>query len=143
MRKSAVAWGVMLGLGAVSLSAAEKEEAVQLDEMVVEEAPLAPDTTKIQMPAAELDPALPSDAGEALRSVVGVSGTRMGGHGIDPIIRGQNQTRLNILLDGAYIHGGCPNRMDPPTAYSAVETYDEVEVIKGFQSFVLASLLAY
>ena len=58
----------------------------------------------------------------------------MGGHGIDPIIRGQSQTRLNILLDGAYIHGGCPNRMDPPTAYSAMESYDSVTIIKGSQT---------
>jgi iron complex outermembrane receptor protein len=58
----------------------------------------------------------------------------MGGHGIDPIIRGQSQTRLNILLDGAYIHGGCPNRMDPPTTYSAMESYDSVTIIKGSQT---------
>ncbi|MEW8156094.1 MAG: TonB-dependent copper receptor, partial [Candidatus Thiodiazotropha endolucinida] len=66
----------------------------------------------------------------------GVSGIRMGGHGIDPVIRGQSQNRLNIILDGAYIHGGCPNRMDPPTAYSALESYDSVTVIKGSQTVI-------
>jgi iron complex outermembrane receptor protein len=76
------------------------------------------------------------DSGDFLRRFSGVSGTRMGGHGIDPIIRGQNQTRLNILLDGAYIHGGCPNRMDPPTAYSSIETYDTVTVLKGAQTVI-------
>jgi len=76
----------------------------------------------------------PVDAGDFLRSIPGVSGTRMGGHGIDPIIRGQSQNQLNILLDGAYVHGGCPNRMDPPTSYSPVETYDSVKVIKGSQT---------
>ncbi len=78
----------------------------------------------------------PADAGDFLRDIPGVSGTRMGGHGIDPIIRGQSQTQLNILLDGAYVHGGCPNRMDPPTAYSPVETYDSVTVIKGSQTVI-------
>lgn len=78
----------------------------------------------------------PVDAGDFLRNIPGVSGTRMGGHGIDPIIRGQNQTRLNVLLDGAYVHGGCPNRMDPPTAYSPVETYDSVTVLKGSQTVI-------
>ena len=77
-----------------------------------------------------------ADGGDFLRNVTGVSGTRMGGHGIDPIIRGQSQTRLNILLDGAYVHGGCPNRMDPPTAYSPMETYDSVTVIKGSQTVI-------
>jgi len=78
----------------------------------------------------------PVDAGDFLRSIPGVSGTRMGGHGIDPIIRGQSQNQLNILLDGAYVHGGCPNRMDPPTSYSPIETYDSVTVIKGAQSVI-------
>lgn len=80
-----------------------------------------------------------SDAGEALRNIPGVSGIRMGGHGIDPIIRGQSQTRINILLDGAYIHGGCPNRMDPPTAYSAMDSYESITVIKGSQSVLYGS----
>ena len=79
------------------------------------------------------------DGGDFLRNVTGISGTRMGGHGIDPIIRGQNQTRLNILLDGAYVHGGCPNRMDPPTAYAPVETYDQVTVMRGLQSVMYGS----
>ncbi len=77
-----------------------------------------------------------ADGGEFLRNIPGVSGGRMGGHGIEPIIRGQSQNQLNILLDGAYVHGGCPNRMDPPTAYSPVETYDSVTVLKGSQTVV-------
>jgi iron complex outermembrane receptor protein len=77
-----------------------------------------------------------ADGGEFLRQINGVSGSRFGGRGIDPIIRGQAQTRLNVLLDGAYIHGGCPNRMDPPTSWAALETYEEVVVIKGVQTLV-------
>ncbi len=74
------------------------------------------------------------DAGEYLSSQVGIAGSRMGGHGIDPVIRGQQQTQLNIVNDGAVIHGGCPNRMDPPTAYAPAENYDSIEVLKGYQS---------
>lgn len=131
MKKTAIFYGVMLALGSAGVSASDV-----LEEMVVEESPLPPDTREVQMDTGELNRALPSDAGEALRDITGVSGVRMGGHGIDPVIRGQSQTRLNILLDGAYIHGGCPNRMDPPTAYSSMDTYDEITVIKGFQSVV-------
>lgn len=76
------------------------------------------------------------DAGEALRNIPGVSGIRMGGRGIDPIIRGQSQNRLNILIDGAYVHGGCPNRMDPPTAYNGVDKFENITVIKGAQSVI-------
>ncbi|WP_372834044.1 TonB-dependent copper receptor [Pontibacterium sp.] len=77
-----------------------------------------------------------SDGGELLKSLTGVSGIRMGGRAIDPVIRGQKETQLNILLDGGYIHGGCPNRMDPPTAYTSVDSYDRVTVIKGNRSVV-------
>ena len=75
-----------------------------------------------------------SDAGEALREVPGVSASRMSQHGVDPIIRGQTATQLNVLLDGGYVHGGCPNRMDTPSSFATFETYDRVVVEKGVQS---------
>ncbi len=74
------------------------------------------------------------DTADMLRDIPGVSGSRMGGHGIDPTIRGLSQTQLNILLDGAYIHGGCPNRMDPPTSYAPIASYEDITVIKGVQT---------
>lgn len=74
------------------------------------------------------------DTAESLRDILGISGSRMGGHGIDPSIRGLSQTQLNVLLDGAYVHGGCPNRMDPPTSYAAAAGYESVTVIKGTQT---------
>lgn len=75
-----------------------------------------------------------SDGGDFLTQINGVSMSRFGGRGIEPIVRGQSQTRLNILLDGAYIHGGCPNRMDPPASWAALETYESVTVLKGVQT---------
>lgn len=72
-----------------------------------------------------------SDAGELLRQFPGVDANRMGGKGLDPVIRGMGQNRLNVLLDGAYVFPGCPNRMDPPTAYAALHSYDQIEVSKG------------
>ncbi|MEW6764460.1 MAG: TonB-dependent copper receptor [Pseudomonadota bacterium] len=82
----------------------------------------------------DIDTHVPADAGEALREVNGVSASRMSQHGVDPIIRGQTATQLNVLLDGGYVHGGCPNRMDPPTSFASLETYDRVVVEKGVQS---------
>ena len=76
----------------------------------------------------------PADGGQFLRQVNGVNMSRFGGRGLEPIIRGQSQTQLNILLDGAYVHGGCPNRMDPPASWAALETYEKVEVIRGVQT---------
>lgn len=83
---------------------------------------------------ADIDTRPVLDAGEALREVPGVSASRMSQHGVDPIIRGQSATQLNVLLDGGYVHGGCPNRMDTPSSFATFETYDRVIVEKGVQS---------
>ena len=82
----------------------------------------------------DTDQSASRESADLLRDIPGVSGSRMGGHGTDPVIRGLSQTRLNILLDGAYVHGGCPNRMDPPTAYAPPSSYENITVIKGVQT---------
>lgn len=74
------------------------------------------------------------ETADSLRNILGVSGSRMGGHGTDPTIRGLSQTQLNVLLDGAYVHGGCPNRMDPPTSYAPASNYEKITVIRGTQT---------
>ncbi|MDZ7853684.1 MAG: TonB-dependent receptor [Halomonas sp.] len=76
-------------------------------------------------------PAPAADAGEWLRRINGIEAIRMGGHGLDPVIRGQQGNALNILVDGGYVFGGCPNRMDPPTAYAPLHSFDRVTVSKG------------
>lgn len=81
----------------------------------------------------------PADGGEWILDVPGVSGIRMGAKGIDPVIRGQKYNQLNVLLDGAFVYGGCANRMDPPTAWADAAGYDSVTVIKGVQSLLYGS----
>ncbi|MEJ2423830.1 MAG: TonB-dependent receptor plug domain-containing protein, partial [Candidatus Thiodiazotropha sp.] len=131
MRLSTLSLAITALLSGQALHAEEQTE--NLSEVIVEgEAESTPAVTLMPMDGADMG--IPADSADFLRNINGVSGVRMGGHGIDPIIRGQSQTRLNILMDGAYIHGGCPNRMDPPTAYSAMESYDSVTVIKGSQT---------
>ncbi|MBL3600277.1 MAG: TonB-dependent copper receptor [gamma proteobacterium endosymbiont of Lamellibrachia anaximandri] len=131
MKLKTLAVAISSLLAAQPLLAADQPEA--LSDVVVEgEAQSSPALTVMSLD--EPSQGIPADAADLLRSIPGVSGARMGGRGIEPIIRGQSQNRLNILLDGAYIHGGCPNRMDPPTAYSAMESYDSVTVIKGSQT---------
>ncbi len=81
----------------------------------------------------------PADGGEWILDVPGVSGIRMGTKGVDPVIRGQKYNQLNVLLDGAFVYGGCANRMDPPTAWADAAGYDSVTVIKGVQSLIYGS----
>jgi iron complex outermembrane receptor protein len=82
----------------------------------------------------ELTPVPIGDGADLLRSIAGVSLGRMGGHGLEPRIRGLGESNLNVLLDGAYVHGGCPNRMDPPSSFAAPGGFDRITVLKGVQS---------
>jgi len=75
-----------------------------------------------------------ADMGAMLTSVPGVSGNRMGGHGVDIVIRGQQGNQLNIIDAGSITYGGCPNRMDPPTATAAFARADRVVVERGYAS---------
>ena len=75
-----------------------------------------------------------ADLAEVLRSLSGVSASRMGGHGLEPSIRGQSQGQINVRLDGMELHGACPNRMDPPTAFAQPASIDRVTVQKGVQT---------
>lgn len=74
------------------------------------------------------------DGADYLKSVPGFSVIRKGGIDGDPVLRGQAGSRLNILLDGQNIFGGCGYRMDPPTAYVFPSAFDRVTVLKGPQS---------
>ncbi len=60
--------------------------------------------------------ALASEPVTRLESNPAVSFSRLGGRGLDPVIRGQGQERVDVLLDGMRVEGACPNRMDPPTS---------------------------
>ena len=73
------------------------------------------------------------DGADYLKTIPGFSVIRKGGTDGDPVFRGMAGSRLNILLDGEQILGGCGNRMDPPTAYVFPESYDKITVLKGPQ----------
>ena len=113
--------------------AGEKETIIKMETIIVEDTQIS-EPAKSRLIISERAKGPVTDGGDLLTTIPGISSARMGGHGVDPVIRGQSQNRLNILLDDAYVHGGCPNRMDPPSSYGPSETFDEVEVIKGSQT---------
>lgn len=94
--------------------------------------PKTPAVTTLE--AADLRSGQSRDAGDLLRIAPAVSSGRMGGHGLDPRIRGLGESSIRVLIDGAEIHGGCPNRMDPPSSFAAAESYDQVVVVRGVQT---------
>ncbi|WOF74340.1 TonB-dependent copper receptor [Parvibaculaceae bacterium PLY_AMNH_Bact1] len=119
-------------IGSVSASSANDEAAgLHLSEIVVRASEGDP-SIRQSFPRERLTPE--TDSGAYLRSTVGISAGRMGGHGVDPVIRGQQQNQINILNDGASQYGACPNRMDPPASFINMDTYDRVTVLKGYSS---------
>ncbi|WP_378953686.1 TonB-dependent copper receptor [Pelosinus sp. sgz500959] len=94
-----------------------------IDPLVVETNPKAP---RQPVPAA--------DGGGYLKNIPGFSVIRQGGTGSDPVFRGLNGTRLNVLLDGTSLLGGCPSRMDPTTSYAFPESFSKIKILKGPES---------
>ncbi|RAP59682.1 TonB-dependent copper receptor [Oleiagrimonas sp. MCCC 1A03011] len=109
-----------------------KTDRAQALQPVVVTAPMqdAPLTVTLD-PKAAHQPVPASDGADLLKTVPGFDTIRKGGSNGDPVLRGMVGSRLNILVDGGQIAGGCPSRMDPPTAYIAPELYDKVTIIKG------------
>lgn len=81
-------------------------------------------------------PIPPADGAGYLKNIPGFSVARQGAIDGDPVLRGIGGSRLNILLDDTPVLGGCPNRMDPPTAYIFPGSFDKLTVLKGPQSVV-------
>ena len=71
------------------------------------------------------------DAGEALSAVPGVWSLRKGGIANDVVLRGHQARDLSVLVDGARVHGACPNRMDPSVFHVDFAEVDRIEVTKG------------
>lgn len=128
MKKITSVMTMIVGLMPV-VAMAENEDANKA-RIQVEAAPPV-DPVSVSVEGSDDTRPVASDGGEVITSVPGVSGSRLGGHGVEPFIRGQSQNRVNVLMDGTNVYGGCPNRMDPPSAYAAPTTYDKITVIKG------------
>ena len=86
----------------------------------------APRTPQQPLPA--------NDGASLLKTIPGMSVIRKGGTDGDPLFRGMAASRLNILVDGEPILGGCGMRMDPPTAYIFPDAFDQVTLLKGPQT---------
>ncbi len=51
--------------------------------------------------------------------------------GNDIVLRGFKRDDVNVLIDGAKIYGGCPNRMDPPLMHISIADIKSIEVQEG------------
>jgi iron complex outermembrane recepter protein len=85
-------------------------------------------------PRAPRQPIPAHDGADYLKVIPGFSVIRKGGTDGDPTFRGMAGSRLNFLLDGQQILGGCGGRMDPPTAYVYPGIYKRITILKGPQT---------
>lgn len=85
----------------------------------------SPETARLSSAAVRPEPV------QSLSSDASVSLSRMGGRGLDPVIRGQNEDRVDVLLDGMRVEGACPSRMDPPTSRLSTSIAPVIEVRTG------------
>ena len=105
-----------------------------LDEVVVTAPRMSEPLTVVTDPKAPRQPVPAHDGADYLKNIPGFSVIRKGGTDGDPVLRGLAGSRLNVLMDGESILGGCGMRMDPPTAYVFPESYDRITVLKGPQT---------
>ena len=134
-RRLVLAAAVSHLLAAGAARADEPATVGELDEPVVVTgarmaAPLVVETD----PKAPRQPLPAHDGADYLKTIPGFATIRKGGTDGDPVFRGMAASRVNMLIDGETVLGGCGMRMDPPTAYVFPAAYDRIVVVKGPQT---------
>ncbi|GAA5442956.1 colicin I receptor [Microbulbifer sp. NBRC 101763] len=119
-----------------SLFASETTESKdeEMEQMVVTGVKTELPLNLVTDPKKPRQPLPANDGADYLKTIPGFTVVRKGGTSGDPLLRGMGGSRLGMLLDGESMMGGCPGRMDPPTAYIFPESLDEIEVVKGPQT---------
>ncbi len=116
----------------INISAEELTD-IQISSPVMDKATISNEAIE------EIDTRNAVDGGDLLKNINGVNTIRRGGHGLEAVIRGQSDQRLNTFLDGAMVYGACAAKMDPASTYANVNNYDSVTVIKGTQSVLFGA----
>ena len=71
------------------------------------------------------------DMGEAISNLEGVWKVRKAGIANDVVIRGFQQSNIDVLIDGMRIYEACPSQMDPAAYHVDFAEIDKVDVTKG------------
>ena len=89
------------------------------------------DNSRAVVDAREIRESGARDAGEALAAIDGLAKIRKGGIANDIVLRGLGRDNINVLVDGARLHGACPNGMDPAEFHVDFAEVQRVEITKG------------
>ena len=102
----------IISLAFVINVSAEELTDIQISSPVMDKATISNEAIE------EIDTRNAVDGGDLLKNINGVNAIRRGGHGLEAVIRGQSDQRLNTFLDGAMVYGACSAKMDPASTFS-------------------------
>jgi len=114
----------MLSLACAMLMAGE----IKLQKVLIEESPQ--EATAVQED--EIKFTRQQDLAEILSELLPeINIVRASAIGNDIVLRGFKRDDINVLIDGAKIYGGCPNRMDPPAMHVSAAQIEKIIVKEG------------
>lgn len=124
--------------GSLAAAEAPAQNIVQLPRMTVSGAlnldPTWQASSLLQSTSLQPDPALTlgaTDTAELLRGTPGIGVVRNGPLTGIVQLRGLQNERVRLLLDGMTLSPACPNHMDPPLHYSNPSTVQAITVMAG------------
>lgn len=68
---------------------------------------------------------------EFLDNIDGVTTTKRGAFGWEPVVRGQSDQRMNLMIDGMQVFKACVDKMDPITSYVETNNLEKLQVDKS------------
>lgn len=68
---------------------------------------------------------------EFLDNIDGISATKRGAFGWEPVVRGQSDQRMNLTIDGMQVFKACVDKMDPITSYVETNNLEKLRVDKS------------
>ncbi len=125
---------LMCTLAPCALAQAAPEAATELTPITVERPTQADGPMSTVLVPRGMNSTPAADGAAVLATAPGLTAGRMGGHGLELVIRGQQQNQLNIIDAGSFTYGACPNRMDPPTSSASFLRADEIVIERGYAS---------
>lgn len=68
---------------------------------------------------------------EFLDNIDGISATKRGAFGWEPVVRGQSDQRMNLMIDGMQVFKACVDKMDPITSYVETNNLEKLRIDKS------------
>ncbi len=113
-----------------ALSLALMAESIEIQKVVVESG--VSNETQIDVDSEEIRFTRQQDLAEILfETLPEINMVRASSIGNDIVLRGFKRDDINVLIDGAKIYGGCPNRMDPPSMHISAAQIESVVIKEG------------